>query len=113
MAWHIDPAHSEVQLSVKHMMITTVRGKFTRFSGTIEADEQNPTAAQVAVDIEAASIDTGNEQRDGHLRSPDFLNAAQYPHITFRSTKVERRDEDLGRMYGELTIRNVTRPVVL
>jgi polyisoprenoid-binding protein YceI len=113
MAWHIDPAHSEIQLSVKHMMITTVRGKFTRFSGTIEADEQNPTAAQVEVQIEAASIDTGNEQRDGHLRSPDFLNADQYPSITFKSTKVERLDEEHGRLHGELTIRDVTRPVVL
>ena len=113
MAWHIDPAHSEIQLAVKHMMIATVRGKFTRFSGTIDADEQTPAVAQVDVRIEAASIDTGNEQRDAHLRSPDFLNVDQYPHITFKSTKVERRDEDLGRLYGELTIRGVTRPVVL
>ena len=113
MAWHIDPAHSEIQFSAKHMMISTVRGKFTRFSGTIDADDANPTAAQVEVQIEAASIDTGNEQRDAHLRSPDFLNVEEYPHITFRSTKVERRDEDLGRLHGELTIRDVTRPVVL
>ncbi len=70
-------------------------------------------AAQVEVQIEAVSIDTGNEQRDAHLRSPDFLNVEQYPSITFRSTKAERRDEDPGRMYGELTIRDVTRPVVL
>ncbi|HZG65889.1 MAG TPA: YceI family protein, partial [Herpetosiphonaceae bacterium] len=69
MAWHIDPAHSEIQFSAKHMMISTVRGKFTRFSGTIDADDANPTAAQVEVQIEAASIDTGNEQRDAHLRS--------------------------------------------
>jgi polyisoprenoid-binding protein YceI len=67
----------------------------------------------VAVDIAGASIDTGNEQRDPHLRSPDFLNVEQFPYITFRSTKVEQRDEDLGRLYGELTIRDVTRPVVL
>lgn len=113
MAWHIDPAHSEIQLAVKHMMIATVRGKFTRFAGTINADEQNPEAARVEVQIEAASIDTGNEQRDAHLRSPDFLNVEQYPHITFRSTKVERLDEGQGRLYGELTIRDVTRPVVL
>ena len=113
MAWHIDAAHSEIQLSVKHMMIATVRGKFARFSGTIEADEQNPTAARVEVQIEAASIDTGNEQRDAHLRSPDFLNVEQYPYITFKSTRVERLDEDHGRLHGELTIRDVTRPVVL
>jgi polyisoprenoid-binding protein YceI len=113
MAWHIDPAHSEIQLSVKHMMIATVRGKFARFSGTIDADEQHPAAAQVDVQIDAASIDTGNEQRDAHLRSPDFLNVAAYPHITFKSTKVERLDVEQGRLYGELTIRDVTRPVVL
>ncbi len=113
MAWHIDPAHSEIQFSAKHMMIATVRGKFARFSGTIDGYEQNPTAAQVDVQIEAASIDTGNEQRDAHLRSPDFLNVEQYPYITFKSTKVEQLDAEQGRMYGELTIRGVTRPVVL
>ena len=113
MAWHIDPAHSEIQFSAKHMMIATVRGKFTRFTGTIDADEQDPTAAQVAVEIETASIDTGNEQRDAHLRSPDFLNVEHYPRITFTSTNVERLDEEHGRLHGELTIRDVTRPVVL
>ena len=100
MAWHIDPAHSEIQFSAKHMMIATVRGKFARFSGTIDGDEQNPTAAQVDVQVEAASIDTGNEQRDAHLRSPDFLNVEQYPYITFKSTKVEQLDAEQGRMYG-------------
>ena len=113
MAWHIDPAHSEIQFSAKHMMIATVRGKFARFAGTIDADAQDPTAAQVQVHIEAASIDTVNEQRDTHLRSPDFLNVEQYPLITFKSTKVERLNEEQGRLYGELTIRDVTRPVVL
>src|SRR3712207_4036239 len=113
MAWHIDPAHSEIQFAAKHMMIATVRGKFARFSGTIAADEQDPTAAQVTVEIEAASIDTGNEQRDAHLRSPDFLDVEQYPLITFKSTKVERLDKEHGRLYGELTIRDVTKPVVL
>lgn len=113
MAWHIDDAHSEIQFSAKHMMISTVRGRFTRFSGTIEADENNPSAAQVQVQIDAASIDTGNDQRDTHLRSPDFLNVEQFPHITFKSTRIERRDEHHGRMQGELTIRDVTRPVTL
>lgn len=113
MAWQIDPAHSEIQLSVKHMMIATVRGTFARFAGTIDADEQEPEAARVNVQIDAASINTGNEQRDAHLRSPDFLNVEAYPHITFTSTNVERLDEEQGRMYGELTIRDVTRPVVL
>jgi polyisoprenoid-binding protein YceI len=113
MAWHIDAAHSEIQFSVKHMMIATVRGRFTQFTGTIEADEQNPTAGQVTVQIDAASLDTGNEQRDGHLRSADFFDVEQYPHITFRSTRIESRGENEGRLHGELTIRNVTKPVVL
>jgi polyisoprenoid-binding protein YceI len=113
MAWTIDDAHSEILFSARHMMIATVRGKFARFSGTIEADEQNPTAAQVHVEIEAASIDTGNEQRDTHLRSGDFLNVEQFPQIVFKGTKVEQLDDEQGRLHGELTIRDVTRPVVL
>jgi len=113
MAWHIDPAHSEIQFSVRHMMISTVRGRFNKFSGTINADEQNPTAAQVDVQIEAASINTGDEKRDAHLRSPDFLDVEQYPYITFKGTKLERQDETNFRLQGDLTIHGVTRPVVL
>jgi polyisoprenoid-binding protein YceI len=113
MAWQIDPAHSEVLFSVKHMMISTVRGKFTRFSGTVEADEQNPTGAQIAVQIEAASLDTGNEQRDGHLRSPDFFDVERFPTITFKSTRVEQRGDSDFALHGDLTIRDVTKPVVL
>jgi polyisoprenoid-binding protein YceI len=113
MAWQIDSAHSQIQFSVKHMMISTARGTFDRFRGTVEADEQNPTAATVDVQIEAASINTRDEKRDGHLRSPDFFNAAEYPYLTFKSTRVERLDERTGKLYGELTIRDVTRPVVL
>jgi polyisoprenoid-binding protein YceI len=113
MAWHIDPAHSEIQFSARHMMISRVRGRFTRFSGTIEADEQNPTAARVRVEIDAASIDTGNAERDTHLRSPDFLNVEQYPTITFKSRRIEQTDETRGRLYGELTVRAITRPVAL
>jgi polyisoprenoid-binding protein YceI len=113
MAWQIDASHSEIQFSVRHMMISTVRGRFNQFSGTIEANEQSPTAANVEVQIDAASIDTGDEKRDAHLRSPDFLNVEQYPHITFKSTKVERQGEQNGKLYGDLTIRDVTKPVVL
>ena len=113
MAWQIDAAHSEIQFAVRHMMISTVRGRFTQFTGTIEADEQNPTAAQVNVTIDAASIDTGNTDRDKHLRSPDFLNAEQFPQITFKSTSVEQNGQSEGKLHGELTIRDVTKPVVL
>jgi polyisoprenoid-binding protein YceI len=113
MAWQIDPAHSEIQFSARHMMISTVRGRFRQFSGTVEADEQNPTTARVEVQIDAASIDTGDDKRDTHLCSPDFLNVEQYPYITFKSTKVEQRDATHGQLAGDLTIRDVTKPVVL
>jgi polyisoprenoid-binding protein YceI len=113
MTWQIDPAHSEIQFSARHMMISTVRGRFKRFSGTVEADEQNPTTAQVEVQIDAASIDTGDDKRDTHLRSPDFFNVEQYPYITFKSTNVEQRDATHGQLTGDLTIRDMTKPVIL
>lgn len=113
MAWQIDAAHSEIQFAVRHMMISTVRGRFTQFTGTIAADEQNPTAAEVHVTINAASIDTGNTDRDNHLRSPDFLNVEQFPQITFKSTSVEQSGQSEGKLHGELTIRDATKPVVL
>ena len=113
MAWQIDVAHSEIQFSVRHMMISTVRGRFTQFTGTVVADEQNPTAAKVDVQIAADSIVTGDPKRDGHLRSPDFFDAEQFPYLTFKSNRVEQIDDEHGKLYGELTIRDVTRPVVL
>jgi len=113
MSWQIDHAHSHIQFSVRHMMISKVRGRFERFSGTVEFDEQNPTNSQVEVQIEAASIDTKNPDRDNHLRSPDFFNVDQYPYLTFKSTRVETIDDTHGRIIGDLTIRDVTREVVL
>lgn len=113
MSWKIDNAHSLVEFSVRHMMISTVRGRFERFSGTVEFNENDPAASSVDVQIEAASINTNEPQRDNHLRSADFFEAETYPNLTFKSTRVEKVDENNGRIYGELTIRNVTRPVVL
>jgi polyisoprenoid-binding protein YceI len=110
--WAIDPAHSSVEFAVKHMMVSTVRGRFRAFEGQIQADEANPAASTVTAAIDVASIDTGVEQRDDHLRSDDFFNAAQYPRILFRSTAVEQRGDE-WKMAGELTIRDVTRPVSL
>jgi len=95
------------------MMISTVRGRFNRFSGTVEADENNPTNAQVQVEIDVPSIDTGDEKRDAHLRSPDFFNAEEYPTMTFKSSRIDQLDDRHGRLHGDLTIRDVTRPVVL
>jgi polyisoprenoid-binding protein YceI len=113
MAWVIDPAHSEIQFSAKHLMISTVRGRFNVFTGTIDADENNPTAAKVDVQIDAFSLVTGEERRDTHLRSPDFLGVDKYPYLTFKSTRVELLDETHGKLYGDLTIRDITKPVVL
>ena len=113
MPWQIDHAHSHVQFSVRHMMISKVRGRFESFSGTVEIDEQNPANSRVEVQIEAASIDTKSVDRDNHLRSPDFFNADQYPYLTFKSTRVEPIEEAHGRIIGDLTIRDVTREVGL
>jgi polyisoprenoid-binding protein YceI len=112
--WKIDAAHSLVQFAVKHMMFTTVRGRFTDVQGRIHCvDEADPSSASVEATIAAASIDTSDAQRDTHLRSPDFLDAEQYPTITFKSTRVEQTGEDQLRIRGDLTIRDVTREVAL
>src|SRR6188472_2275053 len=87
--WQIDPAHSSVELTVKHMMFTTVRGRFKDLKGTIEVDETNPDRSTVDVEIAAASIDTGVADRDAHLRSADFLDVENHPTITFRSKRIE------------------------
>ncbi len=113
MTWTIDSSHTRVGFSARHMMITNVNGQFEKVEGTVEFNEQNPTATAVDVKIEAASINTRDPQRDGHLRSPDFLDAEKYPYLTFKSTRVEQIDDHTAKMYGDLTIRDVTRPVVM
>jgi polyisoprenoid-binding protein YceI len=113
MSWQIDSSHSHIQFSVRHMMISTVRGRFEEFTGTVHFDEQAPENSSVEVEIRADSIYTRDANRDGHLKSPDFLNSAEYPVLTFKSTRVEKTNNSHGRIYGDLTIRGVTRPVVL
>lgn len=113
MSWKIDPSHSEIQLSVRHMMISKVRGRFESFEGQVNFNEENPAASSVDVNIDAASISTRDGQRDGHLKSADFLNADEYPVLRFKSNRVEVTGEKTGRIFGDLTIRDVTRPVVL
>jgi polyisoprenoid-binding protein YceI len=95
------------------MMISNVRGRFEDFTGTVEFDEQDPTRSTVDVQIDAASINTRDPQRDGHLKSPDFLNVEEYPYLTFKSKRVEKIDKNHGRLVGDLTIRDVTREVFL
>ena len=113
MAWQIDPAHSEISFAAKHLMISTVRGRFNSFTGTVDGDEANATAAKVDVQIDASSLVTGEEKRDGHLRSPDFLDVEKFPYLTFKSTRIEQVDDSHAKLYGDLTIRDVTNPVVL
>ncbi|MGJ3507433.1 YceI family protein [Enemella sp. A6] len=109
--WQIDPAHSAVGFSLKHAMISTVRGSFGDFAGTIEVT--GPTTAEVKAAIKADSISTNNEQRDGHLKTSDFFDTATYPEITFVSTDVRDIDGDEFVLVGDLTIRGVTKPVEL
>ena len=114
--WEIDPAHTTIEFAVKHMMFTTVRGRFMKFSGTVRVDERNPDLSGVDVDIEAASIDTGVADRDAHLRSADFLDVEHHPRITFRSSNVEgahAKDGDRFRITGDLEIRGEAMPVTL
>lgn len=113
MAWQIDNAHSEIGFKVRHMMISNVRGQFQTFGGSVELDEANPVNSSVEVEIDAASISTHQADRDAHLRSPDFLNAEEYPTIKFKSTRVEQTGKNTGKLHGNLTIRDVTKPVTL
>jgi len=111
--WNIDAAHSIAEFAVRHMMVSTVKGRFGTLEGAIEGNEANPVASAVRATIDVASIDTRDEQRDAHLRSDDFFSAEKYPHITFVSKRVERVDAENYRLVGDLTIRDVTREVVL
>jgi polyisoprenoid-binding protein YceI len=111
--WTIDPAHSVVELAVKHMMFSTVKGRFPKVAGTIALNEADQTASSVVAEIETASVDTGEPTRDAHLRSPDFLHAETFPLITFRSTEFVPRGRDRVVVVGDLTIHGVTREVSL
>lgn len=113
MNWQIDTAHSHISFRVRHMMISRVRGEFTEFDGTIDFDEENPEQTEVEVIIDAASIDTREEDRDEHLRSEDFLHVEEYPNIHFRSKRVELIDDDHAKLIGDLTIRGETNEVEL
>ncbi|HEX2836052.1 MAG TPA: YceI family protein [Thermoanaerobaculia bacterium] len=114
--WQIDASHSAVELAVKHMMFTTVRGRFKDVKGTIVVDEVNPSSSSVNVEIAAATLDTGVADRDAHLRSADFLDVETHPTLTFRSKRIEGGFANAGdafRLVGDLTIRGVTKEVTL
>lgn len=110
--WVIDPAHSSIEAIARHMMVSKVRGRFESFSGTLEVGE-DPTDSSVEVWIDAKSINTAEEKRDQHLRSPDFLDADEHPQLNFRSTEIEHLEGDRYRMVGDLTIRGESHPVEL
>lgn len=111
-AWKLDPAHSIVEFSAKHLMITTVKGRITDIEGTIYTDEKDLKNSSVEATLKAVSLDTRTEQRDQHLRSADFLDVEKFPEIRFRSTKIQG-DKQNFKLTGDLTIRDVTMPITL
>jgi polyisoprenoid-binding protein YceI len=111
--WQLDPAHSSVEFGVRHLMISTVKGRFGDISGTVTLDPNDESAATVDVAVKTASIDTRQEQRDAHLRSPDFFDVENFPVITFHGTSVDGDTESDFRLTGDLTIRGVTREITL
>jgi polyisoprenoid-binding protein YceI len=113
MSWLLDDVHTHVGFSVKHMMVTTVRGQFKKYIGKLTLDPQDFTKSRFEGEIDVASIDTGNGQRDDHLRNNDFFDAPNHPKITFKSTSIEAKGEGEFVVHGDLTIRGVTKPVAL
>jgi polyisoprenoid-binding protein YceI len=111
--WTIDSTHAEVAFAVKHLMIATVRGRFGGISGTVEVDETNPSNSKVDVTIDVRSIDTRQEQRDNHLRSPDFFDVEKYPTMQFAGKRIEGKLDGKFHILGDLTIRGVTHEVTL
>lgn len=113
LTWSIDPAHSEVQFKVKHLVISTVTGQFTSFSGGLETNSEDFDNARAMFEAEVDSISTNNKDRDNHLKSADFFDAENNPKLTFVSTSFKKTGEDTYEMTGDITIRGNTRPIVL
>ncbi len=111
--YKIDPSHSEIHFKVKHLMITNVTGSFSKFDATLTADKEDFADAVISFEADVASVSTNNEQRDGHLLSDDFFNAEKYPKLAFASTGIEKTSDDEFKLTGNLTIRDITKPVVL
>ncbi len=111
--WKIDPTHSEINFKVKHLVVSTVSGTFTKFDATIETDKEDFSDAKFTFEADINSISTKNEQRDGHLKSPDFFDAANYPKMTFVSKSVKRLSDYEMQVVGDLTMRGVTKGVAL
>jgi polyisoprenoid-binding protein YceI len=111
--YKIDVDHSDIMFKVKHLMISTVTGIFKKFDATLDVNEQDLSDAKVTFEADVDSIDTKNEQRDGHLKSDDFFNAEQFPKMTFKSTSIEKTGDNEYRLLGDFTIRDITKPIEL
>ena len=110
--WNIDPAHSSAEFKVKHMMISNVRGKFGGITGVLNRVDADHTESSLEVSIDVSTVNTQDEKRDGHLKSPDFFDAEKFPAMTFKSTHIEKKGDGFA-VTGDLTIHGVTKPVVL
>jgi len=111
--WNLDPSHSAIRFTVRHLMISKVHGQFTGWTGAVELDEADPSRSSVTVDIDAASINTNEEKRDAHLRSADFFDVEKFPKLTFASTRVLTKGGKITQVVGDLTIHGTTREVTL
>jgi len=113
MSWILDPVHSHIGFSVRHMMVTTVRGQFKQYRGTVRLDPKDFTRSSFEGEVDVASIDTGNGDRDNHLRTNDFFDAPNHPKLTFKSTRIEPKGGADYVVHGDLTMRGVTKPIAL
>ena len=112
--WVIDPMHSEIRFKIRHLMISNVTGSFNKFEGAAETEDNDFVNAKISFSADISSIDTGNEQRDGHLKAPDFFDAEKFPTLSFSSTKMEKGDDDDSfNLYGDMTIHGVTKNIKL
>jgi polyisoprenoid-binding protein YceI len=111
--WDIDPAHTSIEFSVRHMMVSTVKGQFEKVKGTLDLDDKDVTKSTVEVTIDVGSVNTHEPKRDGHLKSADFFDTAKFPTATFKSTKVQKAGKNKLKVTGELSLHGVTKPVVL
>ena len=111
--YEIDPAHSSLQFTVRHLMISNVRGAFSGVHGSVTFDQADPASASIEATVDIASVNTNDQARDGHLKSGDFFDVEKYPTITFRSTKVEKKSDSEFTVIGDLTLHGVTKPVTL
>ncbi len=111
--YEIDPAHSSLQFSVRHLMMSNVRGAFSGVHGVLNYDPQNPSASTVEASVDVNTVNTHDAQRDAHLKTPEFFDTAEFPTITFRSTKVEKKGDGEFQVTGDLTLHGVTKPVTL